>query len=50
MTTRTSASNLKAKLGQYLRAVRAGKTVVVHPIRYRGCFTTSMRAEDRKRR
>ena len=29
MTTRTSSSNLKAKLGQYMRAVRAGGTVVV---------------------
>jgi prevent-host-death family protein len=29
MTVRTSSSRLKAKLGQYLRAVRAGKEVVV---------------------
>jgi prevent-host-death family protein len=92
MTVRTSSSNLKAKLGQYLRAVRAGKSVVVtdrdepiaqlvpyrqaapapddeprtdrprdpgappfsevvvHPIRYRGRSTTSMLADDRKRR
>jgi prevent-host-death family protein len=29
MTLRTSSSHLKAKLGQYMRAVRAGKEVVV---------------------
>ena len=29
MTIRTSSSHLKAKLGQYMRAVRAGKEVVV---------------------
>jgi prevent-host-death family protein len=29
MTIRTSASRLKAKMGQYMRAVRAGKEVLV---------------------
>jgi len=29
MTLRTSSSRLKAKLGQYMRAVRSGKEVVV---------------------
>jgi prevent-host-death family protein len=29
MTVRTSSSRLKAKLGQYMRAVRAGKEIVV---------------------
>ena len=29
MTVRTSSSHLKAKLGEYLRAVRAGQEVVV---------------------
>jgi prevent-host-death family protein len=29
MTVRTSSSRLKAKLGQYLRAVRAGQEIVV---------------------
>jgi prevent-host-death family protein len=29
MTLRTSSSRLKAKMGQYMRAVRAGKEVVV---------------------
>jgi len=29
MTMRTSSSRLKAKLGQYMRAVRSGKEVVV---------------------
>jgi prevent-host-death family protein len=29
MSLRTSASRLKAKLGQYMRAVRSGKEVVV---------------------
>jgi len=29
MTIRTSSSRLKAKLGQYMRAVRSGKEVVV---------------------
>jgi prevent-host-death family protein len=90
MTIRTSASRLKAKLGQYMRAVRSGKDVVitdrdepvarlvpyreqlapdeplverprdpaapplgdidVQPIRYRGKSTTSLLAEDRRRR
>ncbi len=91
MTHRTSASRLKAKLGRYMRAVRAGEEVVVtdreepvarlvpfregdakpealpvskpidptapplgevevRPIKYRGRSTTSILAEDRKRR
>jgi prevent-host-death family protein len=29
MTIRTSASRLKARMGQYMRAVRAGKEVLV---------------------
>ncbi len=29
MTLRASASRLKAKMGQYMRAVRAGKEVVI---------------------
>jgi prevent-host-death family protein len=29
MTIRTSSSRLRAKLGQYMRAVRAGKEIVV---------------------
>jgi len=92
MTIRTSSSRLKAKLGQYMRAVRAGKEIVVtdrdepvarlvpyreraprtadepalerprdpaapplgevevQSIRYRGKSSTSLLAEDRRRR
>lgn len=91
MKHRTSSSRLKAKLGRYMRAVRAGEEVVVtdreepvarlvpyrvddakpdplpvskpvdptepplgevdvRPIKYRGRSTTSILADDRKRR
>ena len=92
MKLRTSSSRLKAHMGQYMRAIRAGKEVVVtdrdrpvarlvpysegtapagdgpeivhprdpaapppgelevRPIRYGGPSTSSLLAEDRKRR